>query len=520
MPIAAPSRPSAKAVLYRSAAIALGAAVFVIDTFSPLESAVAVLYVIVLLLVAGTLSRNGILAFSLACTALSLLSFGITHAADPSFSQIARLCIAIAAIAITTALLIRDHQSRSRLRETNQALARSEWRYRSIFERSRMSLWEQDFSRAIAILEGLRTQGVKDIAAYSAQTPTFLQSVTDAITMIGVNDAMVEVLGASSREQAFAPLTAFHPDPATVLEVLQAIYDGKDHYEGQGTLTGLDGAEKVVLMALSFPPDVATTGRVVGTLVDVTQREKAQQALMAAQEELARASRAATVGALSASIAHELNQPLGAIVMNAQTCLRWLRKDPPDIASAAAAAERVVGAGLRASAIVEETRNVVTRRQPRDEPVDLQRLVQEAVDLLEREIDAHGAKVSTAVAAGVPPIMADRVSLQQVLVNLVTNALHAMASTPPDRREVEISIDRADQHIRLAVRDRGAGISDDDLSRVFEPFFTTREGGMGMGLAISRMAVESGGGRLTASNHKDGGALFECLLPAAREAEG
>jgi signal transduction histidine kinase len=374
---------------------------------------------------------------------------------------------------------------------------------------------EQDYSGAIAIIGALKAQGINDLAAYSELNPDFLPTVTAAVLTTEVNDAMMEVLGISSLPDAYAPMTAFSPSPATMLEILQAIHNGKEHYHGRGTLIGLDGKQRAVLVANAFPPDIETIGRVIGALVDVTDCEKAaQEALLAARSELARASRAASVGALSASIAHELNQPLGAVVMNAQTCLRWLRKDPPDVAAAYAAAERAAGAGMRASEIVGETRALLTKRRRRDELVDLHTLVTEVIELLDREISERGASVHADLELNLPFIVADRVSIQQVLVNLVVNALHAVGDRPMGRREISIVVSRAgEDHIRLMIRDRGAGIPDETLSRLFEPFFTTKEGGMGMGLAISRMAVEARGGQLLARNHEDGGAVFECLLP-------
>ncbi|HEY0233742.1 MAG TPA: ATP-binding protein, partial [Afipia sp.] len=444
----------------------------------------------------------------------------IANGAEPTVSQTIRLCIAIAVIAITTVLSVRDQQIRNRLVTANHDLARSRWRYRSIFERSRISLWEQDYSKAVAILDELKGRGITNLADYSNRNPTFLLMITDAVLTTQVNDAMIEVLGVSSRSQAFARMSAFCPNASTMIEVLQAIQDGKDHYQGQGTLIGMDGREKFVLVANSFPPDIASAGRVIGTLVDVTHREKAQQALLSARSELARASRVATVGALSASIAHDLNQPLGAMVMNTQTCLRWLQKNPPDIPAAAAAAQRAVEAGMRASGIVRETRNLLEKRQQRDELVDLQQLAFEVVDLLEREIEELGAKVDIDTEPSLPPVTADRISLQQALVNLLTNALHATADCSPTRRNITILIHKVDnEHIRLIVQDRGSGIPEEDLDKLFDPFFTTKEGGMGMGLAITRMAVEASGGRLIARNHEDGGALFECVLPIARNME-
>lgn len=493
--------------------LALG--LFIIDTFTPLEGAVAVLYVIPLLLAAQIRVAWPIVSVAGFGLLLASVSFTLAHFNGPTASEIVRLAVALIIVCLTAFLLVRDCISRAQLIAANQSLARSEWRYRSIFERSPISLWEQDFSGAVAIMERLRGKGVTDLADYNSRNPGFLRSLTDTIVNTGINDAMVEVLGASSREEAFAASMAeFRPNDSTMLAILQAIYDGREEYHGQGVLYGLDGRERVVLVAKAFPSDIATTGRVVGTLVDVTEREKTREMIAGARRELARATRAATVGALSASIAHELNQPLSAVVMNAQTCVRWLKKTPPDVAAASAAADRAVAAGMRASDIVRETRELLSRRTSRSETVDVGELVHEVIGLLDREIEEHRATVSLHIPGELPTVTADRGSLQQVLVNLTTNALHAMSENDASRRILVLSAAGPKEgQISILIRDHGPGISEENLGRLFEPFFTTKEGGMGMGLAISRMAMEANGGSLVASNHEEGGAIFECLLP-------
>jgi C4-dicarboxylate-specific signal transduction histidine kinase len=228
----------------------------------------------------------------------------------------------------------------------------------------------------------------------------------------------------------------------------------------------------------------------------------------------AQGSCAGSVDIMSASIAHELSQPLAAIVMSVDVCCRSLRKDPPDIAAGVAASERALHAATRASRIFQGTRNLMAGRQRRREPVNICELAKTVVAQCQTEIDKVGASVSLDSANTVRPIVSDPIALEQVLINLITNALHAMAEIPGPHRHVQICVDsQDDDHVRLAVRDSGAGISSTVMQRLFEPFFTTKESGCGLGLTISRMAVEACGGQLTARNHPEGGAIFECLLP-------
>ncbi len=515
-------------------AIPLALTVFVIDTFTDIESAIAVLYVLVLLLAATALSRRGILRVAAGCAVLAVLSFFLSHWHDMDLSAVLRCGVSLAAILITGALLVRDHESRALLVRANGALARSERRYRGMFEQARISLWEQDFTAVTAALDALRADGVTDIAAHAQANPGWAREMGASVVTTNVNDATLELLGAAGRAEVLGPLERFLPaeDPA-LPQILLALWDGRDRFEGRAQLIAADGRALTVLLGISFPDDGVGFDRVVVGVVDITQRERTQEALLAAQAELARAARAATLGALSASIAHELNQPLGAIMLNAQACLRWLRRDPPDIETAAKAVDRMVRDGKRAADIVQRTRGMLVKDTRCDETIDLRQLVDEVALLLERELSAAATVLVTGFAPDVPPVRGSRVGLQQVLINLVTNGLHAMVEMGVEagsrRRELSVTVDRlgdgqgsgresgqeSGSQVTVAVRDRGPGIDETSSARLFDPFFTTRPDGMGMGLSICRSTVESCGGTLTAHNHAEGGAVFEFTIPAA-----
>lgn len=493
------------------------AAVFGVDTFTDVNGAIAVLYVLVLLLAAPDLSRRGLLSVAGGAVLLTLASLLIAHGATTDFSAALRCTTALAAIAITTVLLLRDRASRQLLVNANKALAGSEARYRSLFEQARFSMWEQDFSRLHKAMDALRRDGVEDLATYAAERPDFLQRCASLIVTTDVNDATVELLGLASRQEALGPVDRFLPQSDSgLLAVLLALFDGRRRVEGKGAVRRADGRRLTVLFGANFPDDLQDSSRVVVGIVDVTQREEMQEALMAAQAELARASRAAAVGALSASIAHEVNQPLGALVMNAQTCLRWLRRDPPDLDAAAKAAERIVREGKRASEIVQRTRRMLVKGARRPVPTDLPLLVREAAILLERELAAHSANLVTEFSDDIAPVMTDPVEMQQVLINLMTNGLQAMDGVAAPRRVLVVGVDApAPDRVRVTVRDHGRGIAAADLPDLFVPFFTTRADGMGMGLAICRTVIEASGGDLKAANHEDGGAVFTFTLPCA-----
>ncbi|GEN00718.1 hypothetical protein MRA01_52570 [Methylobacterium radiotolerans] len=396
------------------------------------------------------------------------------------------------------------------------ALARSERRYRALFEQSHVALCEVDLSGAQAHLAEARAAGPGTDLRGQADA-ALAAACARQIALVDVNDATVQLLGCRSRDAVLGSMSRFlPPGNDLVLPLLQRLDRAGGRFEAQGRLIRADGREVTVILVVALPDDPAAFDRVACAMIDVTERERAKEALLAAQAELARAGRVSTVGAISASIAHEVNQPIGAMVMSAEACLRWLRRETPDLEAAARAAERAVRDGMRASRIVQRTREQLRRDRSQPEIVDLQPLLAEVVALLDREILAAGATVRTLIAATEARVLADRVEMQQVVVNLVTNGLHAMRDAPETRRELRIALSApAPGRLRIAVSDSGTGIDPEQLPKLFSPFFTTKRDGMGIGLAICRTIVESHGGTLTARNNDSPGATFAVDLPAA-----
>jgi C4-dicarboxylate-specific signal transduction histidine kinase len=495
-------------------AVLLAATVFYLDTFTDIHSALATLYVITLLLSAETLTEKGTLLLTTVCIGLAVFSYGIAHGMQVDLAATLRLAVAVAAMAITCALIIRNQRARLDLMKFNAALQSSEERYRTIFEQSRVALWERDYSQVRAMLMALKAGGVKDLRAHARDNPDFLEQCITRIPTVAANAAALELLGNVSSENAGSMRRFIAQNDVTFLNLLAAIYRNETHFEGKGSIISSDGAEKCVLLTVGFPKDPANFNRVIVGMFDITDREMAQKALFEAQAELALASRAATVGALSASLAHELNQPLGALVVNAQTLLRWLDRDPPDLQAVARSAERIVRDSQRASDIIQSTRSMLDKRAPLREPVLLVDLVGETRALMEAELVRHRIAFETRAGPDICPVNAVRIELQQVLINLMSNAIQAMAEAPDALRRIAVSIEPAGAG-RMAVRvhDSGPGLSEDVLANLFKPFHSTKEAGLGMGLAICRSMLETRGGSLTASNHPEGGALFEMIVP-------
>jgi PAS domain S-box-containing protein len=259
--------------------------------------------------------------------------------------------------------------------------------------------------------------------------------------------------------------------------------------------------------------------RGTGTEVTALKRaEQAEQDLRTAQAELAHVTRVTMLGELTASIAHEVNQPLAAVVANAEASLRWLNREEPDLAAARRSVEWVIDDGCRASDVIRRVRALAKKSDMETVPLELNQVVNEAATLVERELVQHRISLRTELTPALPEILGDRVQLQQVIINLLMNGIEAMEPVTDRPRELLIQTGKDDTgYLILRVADSGIGISAENANRVFDAFFTTKSSGLGMGLSICRSIVEAHGGRMSASNNDGPGATFQLLLPLHRE---
>jgi len=256
-----------------------------------------------------------------------------------------------------------------------------------------------------------------------------------------------------------------------------------------------------------------------GTGTDITatiRADHAEQALRKAQAELAHVTRVTTLGELTASIAHEVNQPLAAVVANAEACLRWLDRETPDLAAARRSVEWVINDGTRASQVIRRVRALANKTDIEKVPLDLNDVVREVIALVQRELASH--VVSLQLAPALPMILGDRVQLQQVIINLVMNGIEAMQPVTDRPRELVVRSGQDDtRQVLVSVTDCGVGIAAENAERLFSAFFTTKPSGLGMGLSICRSIVEAHGGRLSASGNEGPGATFQFVLPVHQE---
>jgi len=290
-------------------------------------------------------------------------------------------------------------------------------------------------------------------------------------------------------------------------------------WEGELLHTRRDGS--VVTVASRWAVQRDEHGNPVAVLetnTDITERKRAEEALQKVQSELAHASRVMTLGELTASIAHEVNQPLAAIVTNANACLRWLGGAQPNFVEARQAVERIIKDSYRASEVISRVRALVKKAPPRNDLVDLNEVIVEVLALAQSEARRNHVFLKPELANDLPPVLGDRVQLQQVILNMIVNGLEAIAKSSDGERELSVRSgqDKSNQ-LTVAVRDTGTGIDPANTERLFDAFYTTKPDGMGMGLAISRTIIESHGGRLWVTANSPKGAVFQFTLPQASE---
>ena len=260
-------------------------------------------------------------------------------------------------------------------------------------------------------------------------------------------------------------------------------------------------------------PDGENQALSLVSIMDITERQKADDALHKARAELAHVTRVMTMGTLIASIAHEVNQPLGAIVSNGHACVRLLSREPPDLDKSRILIGRMISDGMRASEVIARIRALAKKSPPDKTSLDINEAIQDVLALTNNEVRRSGVWLRTELATGLPQVRGDRVQLQQVTLNLVLNGIEAMKAVSDRPRLLLIrSKPHESGEVLVAVEDSGIGLDPESMERLFEPFYTTKPEGMGMGLSISRSIIEAHGGRLLARPNDGPGATFQFTL--------
>ena len=317
-------------------------------------------------------------------------------------------------------------------------------------------------------------------------------------------------------------LQRVHPDDLALVQrtIDRASSDGKD-IDLEYRLLLPDGTVKNIRVVARAVRDAAGQLEFNGALMDVTAAKRAEEELIRAHAELARAARVTTLGELTASIAHEINQPLAAMVANGNAGLSWLKRATPDVDEARATFTRIVDDGRRAAEVIESIRAMFKNVDQEKTPIDINKLVRDMLGLMLGELRANHVAVETKLDDNLPDVRGNRVQLQQVILNLIRNAIEAMHSVTNRARVLRIgSAIHERDGVLVSVEDSGTGLDPKETARIFDSFFTTKPQGTGMGLSISRSIIQGHQGRLWATSGTDQGAVFNVLLPAAGPADG
>ena len=373
-----------------------------------------------------------------------------------------------------------------------------------------------------------------ELRSLEARFAGILETAEDAVISVDAdqritvfNRAAEKSFGYTAAEVIGQPLELLLPDRSAASH--RQLIEGFDHSSvtarRMGELREVFGRRK---NGSEFPAEASISklnlpgGKLfTAFLRDVTERKQieaarkqAVDALVEARAELARVARVTTMGELAASIAHEVNQPLAAVITNASACLRWLAATPSNMAEANAAVQRIIRDANRAGEVIVGIRAFLKRGQPRKTQLQMGEIVREVVILAQGEARTHEVAMRVESAADLPPVLADQVEVQQVLLNLILNAIEAMSTVTERARVLEVATAKhgADEVV-VAVRDSGPGLDLGRMERLFDPFYTTKPDGMGMGLAISRSIIDAHGGRLWAMPNDGPGATFRFTLP-------
>jgi PAS domain S-box-containing protein len=443
------------------------------------------------------------------------------------------ISVAFGVLAVIVSLAVGLWATRRALRpmteltKAAQAIAQGEWQeLPAVRRKDEIGLLAQAFhlmtARLKETLDGLRRSEARLEEAQRVAHVGYWERELDT-GRIAWSDETYRIYGLTPGQGAITlpeMLEIIHPEDRQMWQqaVAEAL-SGGPRYDLEYRVIRPDGELRIVHSQGDVTGDGAgQPRRMFGTIQDITERKQATDALREVQMELAHVNRVTTMGQLTASIAHEVNQPIAATVTNADAALRWLGIQPPDLAEAGQALDRIIKDGKRAGDVIGRIRALIKKVPPRKDQLDINESILEVIALTRSELLRHRIALRTELAEGLPLVNGDRVQLQQVMLNLIINAVEAMSSASDAPRELTINTAReATASVLVAVRDSGPGLDPQSADRLFDAFYTTKSGGMGMGLSICRSIIEAHGGRVWATTDVVRGAVFQFTLPALPE---
>jgi signal transduction histidine kinase len=398
----------------------------------------------------------------------------------------------------------------------------SEERYRNLIHHLPCALLQVDSRPMRPIFDELRRRGTTDIVSLLDAEPERALQSRNAVLVTDANHNAVRLFRADHADRLMGPVDyVFTASPETAKRVIAAHFNGVRTYREIMKVRRFDGEMRDVELTVTFPTPPERLDITLLTLDDITDRLRTEAQLRELQADYSHAARISMLGELATSIAHEVNQPLSAIVTNAETSLRWLSRPEPNLAKVGQLTTRIADSARHASDIVRRIRGMAAPRAPERLLLDLNGIVEEALFFVRHEIESLAIDLSLRFGRDLPRLLGDRVQLQQVVVNLLLNAVQAVGHGDGTKRRIDIRTDSETRgSVSFAIQDSGPGIAEENLDQVFGSFFTTKADGMGIGLAICQSIIAAHGGTIAVSNHPEGGAHFRFSLPAAEAADG
>lgn len=608
--------------------VALTAAIFCIDTFTALGSAIAVLYVLVQILAGETSDRRVIMLVSATCAGLTGASFVYVHGMQLAYSPLFRLLFSLAVnLATCLVLLRRSHDRRileiqarmlertsdailvrdgngqiiywnkgaeilyggsrsldlglcadagsitynsgleaqiykdltaygvwngevavrgpagraihvdsrwyaerdrngqvlsalevavdiSRQKAVEDKLKASEQRYRTIFETLAVAVWEHDFRAVKAELEHLQAAGVFDLHRYLTENPDFVRWMRRLVRITDANQTALTLMEIQDKSQFCASLDEFLAQSDTsFVDCLVAIAQGHRTFQCETVIRTRNGRDVPVLVALNFPDSGEAFDAVHASIVDMTDRLAFQDALEQSRRELEHVARAAMIGEVSASIAHEINQPLSSTLINLHAAKRWLERDVPDVSELASALNEAIASTVQTAAVVKRVRALLGKGKSEEAVVDVDQLLAKTLQLKGKELAASHIQISLKLEAQGAHIIGDRILLQQMLLNIIANAAQAMKETPTVARQLLVTSFIEQDSLVVCFADTGHGLKQSGEA-LFKAFTTTKTDGMGLGLAMCRSIAMAHAGAISICNRSEAsGAVVEIRLP-------
>ncbi|MEB2848067.1 sensor histidine kinase [Endobacterium cereale] len=407
-----------------------------------------------------------------------------------------------------------DHEALGQMRRRLNDLETSEARYRTLFNNVPAAVFQVDASGVESLFLTLKRDGLEDIDRYLVENPHLIELANRSVIVREVNDVAFTLFGAVEVSQLLAPVAyIFAGTPEASARVMSAHFQGRPNHQQRLKIKRFDGRLVDAWLMVSFPQLTSNFDTSVLMITDMTEQVRVETELRKMETEFAHFSKLSVLGEFSSAIVHEIRQPLSVVANDAATASRWLSRSAPNLPKVRELIQRIGESTSHATEVIKRVQDMASKAMPERQICDLNQLVASAIAFTKKEAARRSIGITSKLSAALPKVQADPVQVQQLVVNLMNNAMQAIERSERGPRQIFVSTTVGDCRVCLEVSDTGPGIPEDIADDIFESFFTTRKDGMGMGLSICRTIMQSHAGAISARNVAGGGAAFEVWLP-------